>query len=149
MHKKLMTLHIRTPDNTSFNLNTEYYPPKYYPPKYYPPKYYPPKQYPPKYYPHPNSIQLRTLYTLCRECIVVVAGFAWLMFVSVRKRSPAAKYTPMHSKIQNTLHNTKYTPIRANALKILHRTDSSKYTSIYPLKRKCSSLHSTNLTTLT
>ena len=37
-------------------------------------------------------------------CILwLVAGLAWLMFASVRKRSPRAKYTTIHSRVEYTL----------------------------------------------
>ena len=57
-----------------------------------------------------------------------VAGFAWLMFASVRKRSPRAKYTTIHSRVQNTLRHAPQYEIHYHVIK--NQTDSTEYAPI-------------------
>ena len=126
IHKKLMTVHIRTQDNTSFNPNTESYPPKYYP---------------------LNSIHLKTHFAenvLLRQDLLDLCLFR---LENGRQRQNTLQCNPEYKINSNALQNPKYAKhkIGSNTLKMIHRKDSSKSTSINKLKSKCFSLRSTQI----
>ena len=100
----------------------------------------------------------------------MVAGFAGLMFVSVRKPSPPAKYTSIHSTNtkcisrtqntlqcspeqkmhprtkytpeQNTLQNTKYTPEHKNTPEHIIHFSTLKNTKFTPIHKNYTPIHS-------